>query len=102
MHSKYFYFTVEPPYSYYYENNDVYYFLISTYDGKKFFLLADKLYEEDGQVDLVKDFKENIAGKPLNSIFKPQKSSNKIISCPLFKKQVEIQINQQSGALLLL
>jgi hypothetical protein len=41
-------------------------------------------------VDLFKNFKENIAGKGFNSIFTSEESANKIVSCPQFKKHVEI------------
>lgn len=45
VHSGYFYFTIDPPHSYFCEKTDLYYLLISTSIKNRYYILADKVYE---------------------------------------------------------
>ena len=65
VYAKYFYFTVEPPYSYLHETKDVYYLLLSTSVENRYFILADKIYEETEQLDLYQHFRANVLSKKM-------------------------------------
>lgn len=56
-HSKYFYFTIEPPYIFLFESEDVYYLMIATSIEKRYLIIADKIYEDRDEVDIYKDFR---------------------------------------------
>ena len=69
MHSNYFYFTVEPPLSYFCETKDVYYLLLSTSLKNHYYLIADKIYEESEDIDLYRAFRDHILNRRLTEVF---------------------------------
>lgn len=55
--------------------------------GGKYFILGDKLYEEE--IDLALAYRNEIEGKDFNKLFKNQKHNGKLVTCPTFRKEVE-------------
>lgn len=69
VHAGYFYFTIEPPHTYFTEKKDLYYLLIATSMKNKYYILADKVYEESEGIDLYKKFKEEVVNRKVSEFF---------------------------------
>lgn len=90
VHAGYFYFTIDPPHTYFTETKDLYYLLIATSMKNKYYILADKIYEESEDIDLYKKLKEEVVNRRVSDVFVSggEKMRGKVVGCPKFEKKV--------------
>ena len=67
--------------------------MIATSSQNKYLILGDQLYDDDENVDLFQELKNNILNKKVTDIFNNQTFNGKIVSCPQFSKSKQVEIS---------
>lgn len=95
MYSKDFYFTIEYPHTCLFEGKNAFFLVVATSIKGKYFIFADKLYEEE--INLAEAYRTEIEGKEFDSLFNSHKSKGKIVTCPTFRRDVESALGETTA-----